>query len=111
DLARQVLHAAVRRHDDIFFFYELESLSDSVGDLLRSFHGHVREIKATDHDFLAPQLRKHGAIELGLSGLDRDLLARAAGELGKEGIAGGPRVDDRRVAEADMHGGGSLDAL
>src|SRR6266513_3055092 len=83
----------------------------TLDDLLRRLDRHVREIDAADHDLLAAQLFEHCGVQVRLRGLDRNLLAGAAGELGKEGIARGPRVDDRRVAEADMHGSGSPDAL
>ena len=44
---------------------------------------HVRKIDHADHDLLALELAEHRAVELRLRGLDRDLLAAALRELGR----------------------------
>ncbi len=55
--------------------------------------------------FLPVRLLQDRAVEIRLRRLDRDLLAPATGELRQKRIAGGPRVNDRRVAKADVHRG------
>src|SRR2546427_611604 len=72
---------------------------------------HVVEVQAPHHDLLARELRQHRAVELRLRGLDRDLPARAPGQLREERVARRPLVDDRGVAEAEVHRRGAGDPL
>ena len=58
-----------------------------------------------EQDRLVRQVLEHGRVQVRLRGLDRHLVARAVGQLGQERVAGGPLVDDRGVAEADVHDG------
>ena len=54
---------------------------------------------------------EHGVVELGLRGLDRDLLSTVCLRARQEGVAARGRVVDVRIAEADVQRGLALDAL
>src|SRR5436190_1763357 len=71
--------------------------------LVRRLHVHIGEVDAADHDFLARQLRQHRGVQIGLRGLDRYLLDGGTRQFGQEGIARRALMDDRGVAEADVH--------
>ena len=60
---------------------------------------------------LVAEVLQHAEIETRLRGLDRDLVGRAAGQLGEERVPLRPVVDDRGVPEADVHGGGAGDTV
>src|SRR6185436_5835421 len=103
DVAPQVLHAAVRRDDDVLCIDVRQRPANARCDLLRRLGSHVGEIEHAEQDFLARQLREHRAIEIGLRSLDRDLRAAAARQLRQERVTGRPLVNDCRVAKADVH--------
>src|SRR5258707_3230550 len=59
-----------------------------------------RKVDAAHHYFLAVQRLQNRAVEPGLRGLDRHLVARAVGELGQERVAGGLALEVDGVTEA-----------
>ena len=60
---------------------------------------------------LAGKLLQHRAVEARLRGLDRDLLHRRIRKFRQERIALRPHVDDRGIAEADVHRGRARHAV
>jgi hypothetical protein len=64
-----------------------------------------------EEDRLARQAAEHARVEVRLRGLDRDLVRARRGELGQERVPARAVVDDRGIAEADVHGGGAGHAL
>ena len=64
-----------------------------------------RQVDHAQDDRLVRQVGQHAEVEPGLRGLDRDLVDGAAGQLGQEQVARRALVDDRRVAEAQVHRG------
>ena len=85
--------------------------ADARGDRLRRLDLVGRQVEHAEDDRLAGQLLEHRAVEIRLRRLDRDLLNVAAGELGQEGIAFRPLVDQSRIAEADVQRGPALDPV
>ena len=70
-----------------------------------------RQVHHTEDDRLVGQVGQHAEVEAGLGGLDRDLVDRAARQLGQERVARRALVDDRGVAEAQVHRRGAGDAV
>src|SRR5688572_21313693 len=103
DIPAQVLEAAVGRDDDVLRANEGQRAPDARRHGLRRLHLGAAEVEHTDHDLLAFECLQDRAVEVRLRGLERDLLAAAAGELRQEGIGRRPRVDQRGIAEADVH--------
>ena len=64
----------------------------------------ITEIDDTEDDLLVREQLEQGGIESWLGCLDRDLVGRAAVELGEERIAAEPVLDDRRVAKSRCAG-------
>ena len=87
-----------------------ERPANAGGDDLGGLHVHVGEIDHPEDDGLGGQLLEHREIELGLGGLDRDLLGGRALELGEERIAGRLVVHHGGIAEAEMDRDGAADA-
>jgi hypothetical protein len=81
----------------------LQCPPDAIGDLLRRLDMHIGQVDAADHDLLPRQLLQHRGIQVRLGGLDRNLPHRRAGELRQERVARRALVDDRGIAEADVH--------
>ncbi len=84
---------------------------DPPGDGLGRLDLPGREVEHAQDDRLAAERLEHRAVEIGLRGLDRDLLDRCGAELGQEGIARRSLVDDRGIAEADVQRGRAGDAV
>src|SRR5262249_44505694 len=103
DVPRQVLHPAVGCDDDVFGLDVRQRAADARGDRLARLDGHVGQIDRAEQDLLVRQPGEHGAIEIRLRRFDRHLIAAAVGELGQKRIARRALVDDRGVAEADVH--------
>ena len=79
DVARQVLHAAVGRDDDVLLGRHVgERAADARRHGLGRLDRHVGQVEAADHDRLARQLLQHRAVEARLRGLDRDLAAASS---------------------------------
>ena len=85
--------------------------ADPLGDDLGGLDLGRRQVEHAEDDRLVGQVGQHAEVEAGLRRLDRDLVARAVGELGQERVARRPLVDDRRVAEAQVHRGRAVDAV
>ena len=81
--------------------------SDDLGRL----DGQVVEVDHAEDDALAGQRCDHRRVDARLRRLDRDLVAGDGVELGQEGVLGGSAVDDRGVAEADVHSCCALDPV
>lgn len=86
DVARHVFHAAVRRRDQPIRGDVFEAMPDAIGDHGRGLDFRIGEINHAEQDFLGRQIGEHAEIELGLRGLDRDLLGGGIRELGQKGI-------------------------
>jgi hypothetical protein len=104
--AWQVLHATVGRQYDLLRLDLLQGAFDARGHQYRQLHRHVGQIDATDHHLFVNQRCENGAVQVRLRGFYRYLFAVATGKLGQEVVPGRARVDDGRVAKADMHGRG-----
>ena len=79
--ARQVFEAAVRGDDDVFGLAKGKRAADARRDGLRRLDLGRRQVEHAENDRLVRQLLQHGAVELRLRGLDRDLPAAAALQL------------------------------
>ena len=80
--------------------------------MLSCFRVGVSEIDHAQHDLLRRQLLEYAEIELGLRGLDRNLVRLAGVEFAQKRIAHRLlALDDRRIAETEMHDGRSLQAV
>ena len=78
-LAREVLHAAVGRDDHVLGLDVRQRALDARHHRFRRLDGHDAQIDRAHHDLLALELRQHRAIEMGLRGFHRDLLAGVSG--------------------------------
>src|SRR5215213_8293801 len=76
DIARQIFQPAVRRDNDALSSDMRQRTTDARRNLLRYLDRHVCEVEDAEQDGLARQLFEHGAVELRLRGLDRNLLNR-----------------------------------
>ena len=83
DLARQVLHAAIGRRDQVRGRHVGKARADALRDRLGALHVEVAEVEHAEQDRLAGKLPQHAEIELRLRGLDRDLLRVAAASSGR----------------------------
>src|SRR5688572_16218290 len=104
DFPRQIFHAAVGRDDDVLRIDIGQRATNARCDLLRRLCIHIGQIEHAEQDFFTGQFAEHGAIEIRLRCFDRHLRAAAARQLRQEGVARWPLMNDRGVAEADVHG-------
>src|SRR5688572_8343253 len=111
DIPAQVLEAAVGRDDQVFRAHEWQRAPDARRHGLRRLHLGGSEVEDAEHDFLAFERFEDRAVEVGLGGFEGDLLAVAARELRQERVGRRARVDERRVAEADVDRRGAGHAL
>src|SRR5215467_10019050 len=110
--ARQVFHAAVGRNDEPFWRDVAKGAPYPLGDDLRRLHPVVLEIEHAIHHALVGQHVECARIEVWLCGLERDLLHGASIQRREETV----RIwlvnfDVVRIAEAQVHDGGSGNAL
>jgi len=71
---RRYLRPQSGRHDDAISRHMGQGATDAGGDDFWRFDTHIGEVKHTEQDGLARQVREHSAIEVCLRRLDRDLL-------------------------------------
>ena len=109
ELAREVLHATVGRHDEPLRWKDRERPTDTTRDNLRGLCRGVTEVEDAEHDDLVRNVAEHLGVEIRLRGFERDVRRGAALELAQERIPGQPVVDDVGVAEADVEDGGAFD--
>jgi tetratricopeptide (TPR) repeat protein len=105
-LARQVLHAAVRGEHQPVGRHVPQRPAHPAGHRLRRLHRRVAQVQHAQDDGLAVQLGQHRAVKARLRGLDRHLVAGAAGQLGQERVAGRAVVHEGGVPEAQVDRGG-----
>ncbi len=110
-LARQVLHPAVRRDDEPLRRHDLEGLTNPLSDDLRRLDLARAEIEDSEDDHLVGEVAEHLRVEIRLRGLERDVRRETVVELAKERIARESVVNDVRVAEAGVEDGLTFDAV
>src|SRR3954453_20427002 len=110
-VARQVLRAAAGRRDQTRGVSVGEGAANPPGDGVRRLHLVGREIDDAEDDRLVGERVEHVEGKARLGRLDADLVALGRGELGQERVAARALVDDRRVAEADVHRKRAVDAV
>src|SRR6185312_14369620 len=105
DLAREVLHAAVRRRDELVRRDMLEAAADAGGDERGRLDRRRRQIEHAEHDVLRRQFLEHAEIDVRLRALHRDGRGGGVGKLGEEsvGLRLGVARHHRGIAEAEMH--------
>ena len=106
DLARQVLHAAVGREDHVLGLDVLQRALRSRSATVSGVSTFMSDRSMQPTMICLPcSCASTAAVEVRLRGLDRDLLAAAAAPAPAGTSSPRPLVDDRRVAEADVHRG------
>src|SRR5262245_24065931 len=112
-LARQVLHAAIRSGDEAFARHNLERPPNALGDFVCRFRLVRTEVQDSEHDRLVRQVAQDPGVELWLRGLDRDMRRRARVQLREERVAGHSFLVLHNVciAEARVEDGGPADAV
>src|SRR5204862_2209413 len=110
-VARQILHAAIRREDEPVLGDEPEGSAHSRSHDFRSLNVHVGEVETSKQDLFVREVGQDRAIEVRLRCFNGHLLAAAARELRKERVTARPLVNDRGVAKADMNRSRSSDSV
>ena len=77
NLARQVFHPAIRGDEQIRGLAVRQCTPDARSHLFGRFDLEAGEIQDPQHDFLAPQLLEHAAVQIRLRRFDGDLVAAA----------------------------------
>src|SRR5262245_13647785 len=110
--ARQVFHAAVGRDDEPFGCDVTKCAPYSLGHDLRRLHPVVLEIEHAIHHTLVGQHIERPWIEVWLCDLERDLVRGTSIQWREETVRiWFANFDVVRIAEAQVHDGGSGDAL
>src|SRR4051812_21345996 len=107
---RQVLHAAVGRHDDALRGHHRERGANACRDLVCALDLVGTQVEHAQEYLLVPEAIQNGRIQPRLRCLDGDLVAAAARQLGQEGIARGLVGDHVRIPKAQVHDGRDADA-
>src|SRR5688572_9220168 len=81
DFARQVLHAAIGRDDDVRSLDVRQCLANARGHGVGRFHLHVAEVDHAEKHLLPGERRERRAIQARLRGFNGDLVARAVAKL------------------------------
>src|SRR5512132_3216042 len=112
-LARQVLHAAVRRSDEALARHNLERVSNALGDVIRCLRLVRTEVEDTEDDCLVRKVAQDPGTELWLRRLDREMCRSARVQLPEERVARHAILvlHDVRVAEARVEDGVAVDAV